>query len=212
MIYHPDLSEFADGEIHFSFWAQDQAGHTGLHKTASLRKDGTRPIITGRLETSGRRNDDYYSGDCQIYLYVQDDNLDDSWRPVVESEDPDGYSFSGWRRHGNTAEGVISCSGEGMYQITFSCTDLAGNQAETLVVPPFIIDKTAPVIAVMYDNQEVRNQKYYREPRRAVITIREKWFRPDDGKVTAVFGGGESLEVDLEWRKTKEGYQFRSPF
>ena len=40
----------------------------------------------------------------------------------------------------------------------FSCTDLAGNQAETLVVPPFIIDKTAPVIAVMYDNQEVRNQ------------------------------------------------------
>lgn len=55
MIYHPDLSEFADGEIHFSFWAQDQAGHTGLHKTASLRKDGTRPIITGRLETSGRR-------------------------------------------------------------------------------------------------------------------------------------------------------------
>lgn len=129
MIYHPDLSEFADGEIHFSFWAQDQAGHTGLHKTASLRKDGTRPIITGRLETSGRRNDDYYSGDCQIYLYVQDDNLDDSWRPVVESEDPDGYSFSGWRRHGNTAEGVISCSGEGMYQITFSCTDLAGNQA-----------------------------------------------------------------------------------
>ena len=21
------------------------------------------------------------------------------------------------------------------------------------------------------------------------------------------FGGGESLEVDLEWRKTKEGYQ-----
>ena len=70
-----------------------------------------------------------------------------------------------------------------------------------------IIDKTAPVIAVMYDNQEVRNQKYYREPRQAVITIREKWFRPDDGKVTAVFGGGESLEVDLEWRKTKEGYQ-----
>lgn len=207
MIYHPDLSEFADGEIHFSFWTQDQAGHTGLHKTASLRKDGTRPIITGRLETSGRRNDDYYSGDCQIYLYVQDDNLDDSWRPVVESEDPDGYSFSGWRRQGNTAEGVISCSGEGMYQITFSCTDLAGNQAETLVVPPFIIDKTAPVISVMYDNQEVRNQKYYREPRRAVITIREKWFRPDDGKVTAVFGGGESLEVDLEWRKTKEGYQ-----
>ena len=38
MIYHPDLSEFADGEIHFSFWAQDQAGHTGLHKNRLIEK------------------------------------------------------------------------------------------------------------------------------------------------------------------------------
>jgi len=207
IMYHPDLSEFADGEIHFSFWAKDQSGSTSLEKTAVLRKDGTRPLITGRLETSGRRNGDYYSGDCQIYLYVQDDNFDDSWRPVVEAEDTEDYSFSGWRRHGNTAEGIISCSGESMYQIIFSCTDLAGNQAETLVVPSFIIDKTAPLITVAYDNQEVYHQKYYREPRRAVITVREKWFRPEDGKVTAVFGGGEPSEADLEWKKAEEGYQ-----
>lgn len=34
-----------------------------------------------------------------------------------------------------------------------------GQSGETLVVPPFIIDKTAPVIAVMYDNQESTESK-----------------------------------------------------
>lgn len=64
----------------------------------------------------------------------------------------------------------------------------------------------------MYDNQEVRNQKYYREPRRAVITIREKWFRPDDGKVIGSFGGGESLEVRFGMEEDKGGLPVRSPF
>ena len=58
IMYHPDLSEFADGEIKFSFWVQDQAGNVSLAKTMTLRKDGTRPLITGRLETDGRRNGD----------------------------------------------------------------------------------------------------------------------------------------------------------
>ena len=53
MIYVPDLSVFADGEVTFSFWAVDQAGNTGEEAQIVLMKDSTCPVITGRLDTKG---------------------------------------------------------------------------------------------------------------------------------------------------------------
>lgn len=59
MTYVPDLSVFADGEVTFSFWAVDQAGNTGEEAQIVLMKDSTCPVITGRLDTKGRRVGDF---------------------------------------------------------------------------------------------------------------------------------------------------------
>ena len=55
----PDLTVFADGEVTFSFWAVDQAGNTGEEAQIVLMKDSTCPVITGRLDSKGRRVGDF---------------------------------------------------------------------------------------------------------------------------------------------------------
>ena len=205
--YHPDLSVFADGEIKFAFYALDQTDNICHQKELIIKKDGARPVVTGRLETSGHRNGDYYSDSCQIYLSVQEDNFDYSWRPTVNTDGTDQYTFSGWHKNGDTADGVLTCTGEGIYQIVFACTDLAGNQSETLVVPTFTIDRTAPVISVTYDNEEVQNLKYYHEARKATITIKERWFQPDNGTIQITQDGAESEAKISEWTKDGDTYQ-----
>ena len=191
MTYVPDLSVFADGEVTFSFWAVDQAGNTGEEAQIVLMKDSTCPVITGRLDTKGRRVGDFYSDSCQVSIFVQDENFDFSYRPSVQTENEDGYSFSGWRRNGDKAEGVMTFDGEGTYRLTFSCRDLAGNEAETLVVPEFTIDRTAPKVSVKFNESDSHHETYYNQVRKALITVNEQWFRPEDGRITVVSGGEE---------------------
>lgn len=45
--------------------------------------------------------------------------------------------------------------GKALTWLTFSCRDLAGNEAETLVVPEFTIDRTAPKVSVKFNEQTV---------------------------------------------------------
>ena len=207
MTYVPDLSVFADGEVTFSFWAVDQAGNTGEEAQIVLMKDSTCPVITGRLDTKGRRVGDFYSDSCQVSIFVQDENFDFSYRPSVQTENEDGYSFSGWRRNGDKAEGVMTFDGEGTYRLTFSCRDLAGNEAETLVVPEFTIDRTAPEVSVKFNESDSHHETYYNQVRKALITVNEQWFRPEDGRITVVSGGEEKNVTEIDWVKTDQGYQ-----
>lgn len=207
LTYAPDLSVFADGEVTFSFWAADQDGNRGEEEKIILVKDSTRPVITGRLDTQGRRRGDFYSDTCRVSIFVQDENFDFSYRPSVQTENESGYSFSGWRRNGDKAEGVMTFDGEGTYQLTFSCRDLAGNEAETLVVPEFTIDRTAPEVSVKFDESGCCHDTYYNQARKALITVNEQWFRPEDGSITVVSGGKEEKVTVTDWVKTEQGYQ-----
>ena len=205
--YVPDLAIFADGKIHFSFWVYDWEGKASEEQVVVLEKDGTCPVITGRMETKGQRKEQYVTDTCFLYLTVTDENFDYSCKPEVITDHPSGYLFSGWRRNGNMAESVITFSDEGSYQVNFSCRDLAGNHSETLIVPEFIIDRTAPVIKVDFDDTEPLHDQYYCRARKARITVIEQSFRPEDGKVTMVSGGKEKVMTLSKWKETDHGYE-----
>lgn len=61
-------------------------------------------------------------------------------------------------------------------------TDHAGHTKSVAAdeLPVINIDQTAPEIEVVYDNQDALNEKYYKEPRTATITITERNFDPGD--------------------------------
>lgn len=77
-------------------------------------------------------------------------------------------------------------------------TDALGNPATiqyTGTAPrAFTIDKTVPIIKVTFDNNSVRNGKYYKANRKATIKITEHNFRDSDvkinGSATKPRGGG----------------------
>lgn len=85
-----------------------------------------------------------------------------------------GYDPDGWRQSGNTYSYTISCTSEGHYSLTASCVDKAGNVSNNVPVSDFIVDMTAPVVAISYDTT-VENA-YYDTDRVATVTVIEQNF------------------------------------
>lgn len=74
---------------------------------------------------------------------------------------------------------------DGHYVLNASVTDAAGNKSNTQSAE-FTVDTIAPTIEVAWDNNDVRNGKYYNRGRTATITIVERNFE----------GGSASWTID----------------
>lgn len=81
-----------------------------------------------------------------------------------------------------THTATISFHDDGHFSGGLSYTDRAGNTSNNPAVPLFVIDQTTPVISVVYDNNDVRNGKFYNKERNATVTITERNF--DVARVT----------------------------
>ena len=57
--------------------------------------------------------------------------------------------------------------------------------------PEFTIDRTAPEVSVKFNESDSHHETYYNQVRKALITVNEQWFRPEDGTITVVSGGEE---------------------
>ena len=125
-----------------------------------------------------------------------------------------------------TAELVFTQDAE--YTFDIQCTDLAGNdnldmEGNTIVdygastVPTaFVIDKTAPVVRVSYNNNAVENNKYFAKERTATITVTDRYFTEAAFQleptivVTRTNEAGktnESIRQDLEKQLAKENWK-----
>lgn len=95
----------------------------------------------------------------------------DVWTTTVNDEDPD--------KTVHVAKIKYTADGDYTFDITYK--DNAENAAEALAQHKFTIDKTIPVITVVYDNNDAQNGNYYKADRIATITIKEHNF--DDARV-----------------------------
>lgn len=73
-------------------------------------------------------------------------------------------------------------SEDGHYAIEAQVTDCAKNQGIARLAE-FTIDRTAPVVRVDFDNNDVRNGKYYREARTATVSVTEHNFDADHFRI-----------------------------
>lgn len=95
-------------------------------------------------------------------------NLNDAnvWTEVENDEDPDQTTY--------TAK--IKYTADGDYTFDIAYKDNAENAANTVEQHAFTLDKTLPVITVVYDNNDAQNGNYYKADRIATITIVEHNF------------------------------------
>ena len=88
----------------------------------------------------------------------------------------------------HTATVIFNRDGDYKFSIE-SCIDIAMNDNEapntgdTLAPWEFTIDKTAPVVNVSYDNNDVLNGNYYKAQRIATITVTEHNFETVSGRL-----------------------------
>ena len=117
----------------------------------------------------------------------------DVWTTTANEEDPDKTIHVA----------KIKYTADGDYTFDISYKDNAQKAAETFAQHKFTIDKTIPVVTVVYDNNNAQNGNYYKADRVATITIKEHNFdsaRVKNLGVATDDGNASTIPTISDWK------------
>lgn len=207
--------------------AVDNAGNQTV-KEEHLSIDITKPRVTLSFDNNRVENEFYFKENRTALITVEERNFSQDSFKILITDPAEGKgtrlleverdSFQKVSGSGDSTrwESRIYFNKDGDYQLAITGEDLAGNAMEDLVYAEgtqaaldFTVDKTAPVLSVSYDNNTANHEFYYKEGRRAEISIEEKNFRSDlvdysvlkdggregHGSALSSFSGGEGRGV-----------------
>ena len=188
--------------------AVDNAGNQTL-KEEHLSIDITKPRVTLSFDNNRVENEFYFKENRTALITVEERNFSQDSFKILITNPAEGKgtrlleverdSFQKVSGSGDSTrwESRIYFNKDGDYQLSITGEDLAGNAMEELVYAEgtqaaldFTVDKTAPVLSVSYDNNTANHEFYYRESRRAEISVEEKNFRSDLVDYTVMKDGG----------------------
>ena len=207
--------------------AVDNAGNQTV-KEEHLSIDITKPRVTLSFDNNRVENEFYFKENRTALITVEERNFSQDSFKILITDPAEGKgtrlleverdSFRKVSGSGDSTrwESRIYFNKDGDYQLSITGEDLAGNTMEDLAYAEgtqaaldFTVDKTAPVLSVSYDNNTANHEFYYKEGRRAEISIEEKNFRSDlvdysvlkdggregHGSALSSFSGGEGRGV-----------------
>ena len=207
--------------------AVDNAGNQTV-KEERLSIDITKPRVTLSFDNNRVENEFYFKENRTATITVEERNFSEDAFKILITDPAEGKggklleverdAFQKVSGSGDSTrwESRIYFNKDGDYQLSITGEDLAGNAMEDLVYAEgtqaaldFTVDKTAPVLSVSYDNNTANHEFYYKEGRRAEISIEEKNFRSDlvdysvlkdggregHGSALSSFSGGEGRGV-----------------
>ena len=207
--------------------AVDNAGNQTV-KEEHLSIDITRPRVTLSFDNNRVENEFYFKENRTALITVEERNFSQDSFKILITDPAEGKngrlleverdSFQKVSGSGDSTrwESRIYFNKDGDYQLSITGEDLAGNAMEELgyaegtqAALDFTVDKTAPVLSVSYDNNTANHEFYYKEGRRAEISIEEKNFRSDlvdysvlkdggreaHGSALSSFSGGEGRGI-----------------
>lgn len=200
--FNPNDGVFNYNSIVLTVWAVDNANNEIADANKAIYKFGidvTAPIIEISYDNNDADNEKYFKADRTATVVVTERNFDESKIDIVtESNSISGWSYSA----GAAANGdedkwtcTISYNVDGVYTLNISGADQLGINAASVtydgVAPQsFVIDKTAPVVDVAFDNNDVRNGKYYNQSRTATVSVTDVNFNGVNAiDVSAAVGG-----------------------
>lgn len=197
---------------------QDYAGNDCYFSSDGVILDHSSPQI-GTFSASGKRSNGLYSGDVSVALDVTDPLVNDAssglrsveyhvYNMGEQTQSGSLFSFSkedpalgelvrSYSRH----DAVIIDSkrnNSNSVAIRVTATDNAGNRVER--EEKLSIDRTAPLISISYDNNDVRNGHYFRQNRVATITIQERNFKAEDVVLKLTSSNGRLPQLS-EWSR-----------
>ena len=188
--------------------AVDNAGNQTV-KEERLSIDITKPRVTLSFDNNRVENEFYFKENRTALITVEERNFSQDSFKILITDPAEGKngrllelerdSFQKVSGSGDSTrwESRIYFNKDGDYQLSITGEDLAGNAMEDLAYAEgtraaldFTVDKTAPVLSVSYDNNTANHEFYYKEGRRAEISIEEKNFRSDLVDYSVLKDGG----------------------
>lgn len=168
-------------------YAKDYAGNDTI-ATKDLKIDTKEPEVEIDFDNNNPLNGKYYKDTRTATIKVKERNFDeDAVNLSITNTDGTMPAVSDWHispEAGKTDEAInyrtVTFAADGDYTMSMSCTDLAGNTSNTVTENEFTIDKTVPRLNVSFDNNSVKNGKYYDAARTATITVDEHNFNGSD--------------------------------
>lgn len=115
--------------------------------------------------------------ECYVYKMSTSFSADGDYNFTVSAQDTAGHINSADSTNHKTVDKDVKYSSDK--------TDVysAQNDADRAIDNVFTIDNTKPVITVSYDNNDVRNEKYFNNHRVATITVKEHNFTSTDNRI-----------------------------
>ena len=183
-------------------WSIDKNGKVQDYKgssteNSSINGQGTYPLAlihdktSPRASLSGVTAGTYYNSDQSVSASINEFNFGylkkyEGERAVLHVQKQEGnagratttYDIPASSFHGNGENWSFTeaLNSDGHYVVWIDFLDIADNQSEKPRIEEFTIDKTAPVMTVTFDNNDVHNGKYYSAGRNATITVTEHNF------------------------------------
>lgn len=185
----------------------DNAGNAS-EKSISFSIDKVKPTIsvTYGNQTGDPDFKDYFADNRTATIVVKERNFNqDSANAIISNLTGNKGTLSGWTEKrddanpdNSTYTATVTFDKDDRYNLTFQCSDRAGNAADAVTTQEFVIDKTVPVVTVTFDNANGVNG-YYANARTATISVKDVNF--DAGRVSITGVNGQSYTLSNWTRK-----------
>ncbi|MDE7322835.1 MAG: Ig-like domain repeat protein [Lachnospiraceae bacterium] len=211
-----------DGVYSFIIKCTDAAGNSeeSPYESGEFVIDLTEPTVEIEYDKDSPVNGKYYNTSRTAKIIVTDENFDEKSAMKFDiTSDSDKPKIGKWTKSKSDASGssqytcdvIFEIDGE--YSFKFSCEDLAGNKSNVGNGGSFVIDTTKPEISVTYDNNNVKNGKYYNNSRTATITIKDKAFADNLVSVESLNpSGGNGLPSISGWTASGDTHTAKISF
>ena len=229
------------------FTATDMSGNESapvFRKDEIIVTDMTAPVIkvaeSEPVPVNTLEGMEYYGAARIVTLEITEPNFDPTLaRITVAQKDicgedlEDTYALSEWESEGSVHRIKIRFTGDAIYSLTASCTDLAGNESEAFEEVRFTVDTTPPEgLNITYSKAESEDEEalYYNDGMQVTMmgmediseisTFRYRYFDQDErkscsGEITdGIISVGRNyyavLDFPGEWEQMKGCFEFQT--
>ena len=187
-----DADTFNSNHVYVEIIAVDSAGNQSVSKTkdGEIAIDKTSPVIQISYDNNSSVNGKYFTESRTATITIVERNFK-SEDVVIRAANKYGKApekstwvkTSGNGNLDNTMWKMTLYFGEeGEYSFDIAYEDSADNICSSILYgnseapQEFVIDKTSPTVTVQYDNNDVKNEKYFNKARTATVRIEERNF------------------------------------
>lgn len=139
-----------DGDWTFDVSFTDPAGREAnpYHETFTI--DTAAPTLIVTFDSNRSENGMYFNAARTATATVRERNFDPALATLAPASSTGNAPGAGpWTSDGHDGwTSTVHLGQEGRFALTASCVDLAGNAAEVIEIPEFVIDMTAPQITI----------------------------------------------------------------